>query len=1211
MPRQSPAQRALIGLPRTVRAVLAAGLAAALVVGPMVAASPSITITTAGGNDVTGASLKTPLSGDVTVGGTSSPTGGGSPGPAALVADAGDSPFIASGQKGLLLGTAWGGTQPYSYRWSPPVGDLDGADGATARLDTAGVDPGTYSVTLRVTDAAGRVATDTVQAVVAEAARETLLDETKVDSLPGASLGVTDLITYLDFPFEVPAGLSSLGIAVTWDNIANDYDLHLFDPAGNEVPGAYSGNGATNLTFQVEASGVDGPAPGTWTLRMERYLTATDSVHAVVTGKRLSPDPRPTVRSGGPYRFELGATQALDGTISGGSEPVTAAWDLDADGIFETDGVDATPNLPGGRTLVTLKATDANGLERRETTSVLVADPERLAEDTTAITVIGIADSGINPYHLEFSATTYPDPDVLALTRDFTRHPSEYIPGYPADAEALPITLGKGYYPAEDEALWAAVEQGALYWIPGTKIIGAVDADNNAATNAAADATPIIDDDGHGTGSTSVSTGNRYGYCPTCLLFFVEGLDETVAAQYPFVDITSHSFGYVGGAPIGPVVGPNEATRAAAERGQTVLFAAGNGVGNAFDVPVSTWSSDQTGASWVITVGALRRDNQRAVIGDGMPVDISAWGDGNLPSACRTGTVGQCAFGGTSAATPYTAGVFGTVLTEVRRAIGDGRAGQRPGQVVAEGSAIPGSVYLEDGRLTRAELREAVLATAFPLNQDNEVSPFPYPLTAPYLGDANFLFEGYGAATPESAKRAVDVILGRTLVPDRSFEDQLNALDQAVRDTLYGGYDRDGDGDVDFEGLAGTTLTPEGVSGWQATMAAFGVAAEKLSPAIALPANFGDNAMQFYLHRHFVAEPGKTPSCSADDNESYIDREDTPGDLECFENRITSVAAAFRPLGIYPSFETLDAPLPAGSDVYATIYVAAENPSLVRPTGVLMATDREIGRGAGTIQPVLGTGPGAGSNIQGNPLPAASLCETVGELCWTKYDLSFETTRPAFSGEPLTFQIELLGARAWAFGHEGAHASRFAIVPAPMPDSGLEFGVTIETPADGSRVPSGSDVVAGGRVAFPDLGSDPTGAGDHPSQRAVEVSLDDPSFASPTEALVDESGGTWSLALGELANGEHVVYARARIDGTTSEIASATFRVAPDARVEWQVVRRNAAPSPDGWRTATGVDAWSFDFSTADYGSGAWAIVVRLVEDGLEAARDTLFVKLR
>jgi hypothetical protein len=85
---------------------------------------------------------------------------------------------------------------------------------------------------------------------------------------------------------------------------------------------------------------------------------------------------------------------------------------------------------------------------------VLVADPSRLAAETTPITVVGIADTGINPYHLEFSAETYPDPAVLELTDNFTRHPSEYIPGYPADSQAIPITLGQGYFPPQDEPIW-------------------------------------------------------------------------------------------------------------------------------------------------------------------------------------------------------------------------------------------------------------------------------------------------------------------------------------------------------------------------------------------------------------------------------------------------------------------------------------------------------------------------------------------------------------------------------------------------------------------------------------------------------------------------------------------------------------------------------------------------------------------------------------
>jgi hypothetical protein len=159
--------------------------------------------------------------------------------------------------------------------------------------------------------------------------------------------------------------------------------------------------------------------------------------------------------------------------VTGGTGPVAAGWDTDGDGVLDVQGTQATHALPERRHLVTFKAADAAGFERRQTTSVLVADPARLAQQTTPVTVVAINDTGINPYHVEFSADTYPDPDVLALTSNFTRHPSDYIPGYPADAKALPITRGKGYLPPEDKPLWEpdSIEAGKLYWIPGTKIV--------------------------------------------------------------------------------------------------------------------------------------------------------------------------------------------------------------------------------------------------------------------------------------------------------------------------------------------------------------------------------------------------------------------------------------------------------------------------------------------------------------------------------------------------------------------------------------------------------------------------------------------------------------------------------------------------------------------------------------------------------------------
>ncbi|HZI97554.1 MAG TPA: S8 family serine peptidase [Actinomycetales bacterium] len=1174
-------------------------LAAAIAVPPTAgAATPSgITVETVGGQDVRDGRVARPVSGAVDVTGSATPGEPDVPAADPLVADAGDSPFTRSGDLAPLLGSGFGGTEPYTFAWTADAGSIEGADAATAGLDTTDLAAGRYPASLTVTDAAGASATDDVLVVVYEQGTATIADESQTDTTPG----VTGVSEPLEFAAEVPDGVSSMTVDLTWGVPTNDYDLRVLDPDGAEV--ASSGNAPP----EFEQATVADPRPGTWTVAVDKYATVTDTVRSVVTATTSGIDPRPVVSAGGPYTFTLEEAQALSGTVTGGSEPVAAAWDTDADGVFESEGTAITAALPEGRHLVTLKATDAEGLETRQTTSVLVASPERLAQETTAVTVIGIADSGINPYHLEFSAATYPDPDVLALTDNFTRHPSEYIPGYPADAEALDITLGEGYFPEQDTPIWdgnTTIQPGAMYWIPGTKIVGAVDAGGSTGVTSGADTHPILDDNGHGSGSASVSTGNRYGYCPTCLVVMVEALDETVVAGLDWVDISSNSFGYIGGLPIGLVTGGSEETKAAAERGQTTLFAAGNGVGNAFDVPISTYGSDQTGPDWNISVGALRRDNQRAIVGDGIPVHLSAWGDGNLPSACRTGTVGQCAFGGTSAATPYTAGVFGSVLTEVRQAVGDGRAGQKPGQVVASGVALDESVYLEDGALTRAELREAVLKTALPLNTENELSPYPYPATAPYT-DANVLFEGYGAATPNSAERAVDVLLGDALLPERAFEDQFFEIDRAVRDSLYGGYDRDADGAEDSAALdGGLGLTTAEVADVSGGLQALRVAAAKTQAAqsvdsVDLDQLTGESAMTYYLHRRQSAEPDAAEGCGASTNEAYMNRADSPNDLEpCFEERVTSVVAAFRPLGIFPSEGELDAPLPAGSWVYVDLYMAAETPSAIKPTGVLMATDRELGTGSGALQPVVASGPGGAA------------CETLGEACWTKWTWSFETTRPAFAGEQVTFQVGMVGARSWAFGFEGSHASRVTVLPAEVTPA-ADFGATITSPADGSTVPAGEPAMAGGSYTFPDAGTDPTGAGDHPRTQRVEVSIDDPSFAAPMEASLDGASGTWNAPLGELGEGEHTVYARASVDTTTSEVTQSTFTVEADRAVQWQVVNRNGQVDAAAWKPASGVADFSYTLDTAVSGAGPKTIVTRLVEDGAETARTGVRARFR
>jgi predicted NACHT family NTPase len=80
---------------------------------------------------------------------------------------------------------------------------------------------------------------------------------------------------------------------------------------------------------------------------------------------------------------------------------------------------------------------------------------------------------------------------------------------------------------------------------------------------------------------------------------------------------------------------------------------------------------------------------------------------------------------------------------------------------------------------------------------------------------------------------------------------------------------------------------------------------------------------------------------------------------------------------------------------------------------------------------------------------------------------------------------------------------------------------------------------------------------------------------------------------------------------TTSAVASSAFRVEPDARVEWQIVKKNSAPSATGWQTATGLTSWTFQFATSSYGAGNWTIVVRRVENDLEVARSTVGARFR
>ncbi|MGH2757316.1 MAG: S8 family serine peptidase, partial [Actinomycetota bacterium] len=317
--------------------------------------------------------------------------------------------------------------------------------------------------------------------------------------------------------------------------------------------------------------------------------------------------------------------------------------------------------------------------------------------------VIALVDSGINPYHEDFRAP------------EFVHHPSKYIEGYPKEAKtfrlALDIADKKGYEAARktDEAEWLQVMSSELHWFPGTRVIGGISFGSGDTTDPWPER-KILDDQSHGTGTASVAAGQFFGSNPNALIVEVEALGERSlewANAQKWIDITSNSWGNLANLPLGDPA----TTKAATERGQTVVFSAGNGATNTNsstlfppDGPVEdpckckTPDSDNSmtdpwsGPSWLLTIGAVSPINGQDHWWHSYPVDVSSFGSKwraagawGVKIRADEENVDTRDFGGTSCAAPTTAGVVSQIVLVAREILGDPVGGPRPKQAVAVG----------------------------------------------------------------------------------------------------------------------------------------------------------------------------------------------------------------------------------------------------------------------------------------------------------------------------------------------------------------------------------------------------------------------------------------------------------------------------------------------------------------------------------------------
>jgi hypothetical protein len=414
-------------------------------------------------------------------------------------------------------------------------------------------------------------------------------------------------------------------------------------------------------------------------------------------------------------------------------------------------------------------------------------------------TVIAFVDTGINPYHQDFRAP------------EFIHDPSTFIEGYPGGAERVDLSFdvadANGYDAARaaDAGVLAALRRNRLYWFPGTRVVGGVSV-AAGGTGAGRDDFAVIDESSHGTGVASVAAGRYFGSNPNALIVIVEGLGNASVAwatSQPWIDVVSNSWGPGLPGRVDPL-GSVEASRAATRRGQSVLFSAGNGMrntnsSNVFPASVDpckckipthnvTATSYTSGPSWVLTIGAVSPVNGQAHWWHGIPVDAASFGS-KWAAADAFGVArgDKRDFGGTSCATPITAGVLSAVIDSAREVLGDRTGGQRAGAVVAEaaaGVAPPGAGPLADGKLTRAEAEEITLKSAQPVPFDAEKLTWDYAVEP--TTDTYWVQQGYGVVDRASKDRALKILLGELALPDRADVDRWVAATDAARNALYG-----------------------------------------------------------------------------------------------------------------------------------------------------------------------------------------------------------------------------------------------------------------------------------------------------------------------------------------------------------------------------------------------------------------------------------------
>ena len=387
--------------------------------------------------------------------------------------------------------------------------------------------------------------------------------------------------------------------------------------------------------------------------------------------------------------------------------------------------------------------TSSKGYKRIFTVAVgaaLVASAAASAPVATASTrppsprvVVAVVDTGINPYHEYFHARgpLYQDSRPSSVTPAVLK---EFGIG---KSNIIHITR-TGNFAADfqkDKAQFEKIEKGEPYWFEGTNIIGISFLEGGAPLRPDGDAST------HGIGTAAAVLAAN----PDAIVVAVEDMNdksEKWAFTHPAVDIVSTSYGPATSAPTGKHL--SFSYTGVVKNGKAHFGAAAN------DPSYSTLD-ETSGPWWSIGISGFEEgtSNGRQVMSGNVPDFVGDFSQ-DLPY-CRSCETGLQNVGGTSFATPRSAGTFSKILLAARR------DRYHSGGIVPskEGKALVGG----KNPLTVWEMRRALEEAAYYPGTDDFSTEGGLDTAVPVNDVAPWVQTGWGLISPARQYKVVDQAL--------------------------------------------------------------------------------------------------------------------------------------------------------------------------------------------------------------------------------------------------------------------------------------------------------------------------------------------------------------------------------------------------------------------------------------------------------------------